>query len=256
MKICAYGWKNLALTGILSTDDSAYNLPISNLTDPHGAPARGWRTRSGTANFTITLQNGQIATWNVLSFHRANFSQNFLLNITVYRGEQNVLTTGWVACSCRGGQAIMVFEKTEGTSLKIEINDHSNPDGFLSIPLCFAGNIWQPERNFSTQSTKGITIGEQVTSSLSGAEFVEPYYTQRVATIVHQSLGNRDLLTINQIIRTASADQNILFIPDPDAAYDVLAETAIFGRLSCGDVSNPYGVADRHAATFTIKERL
>ncbi|MCP1271971.1 hypothetical protein NKW56_15400, partial [Acetobacter cerevisiae] len=137
-----------------------------------------------------------------------------------------------------------------------QITDTANPDGFLSIPLAYAGPIWQPVRNYSTESTVDRVLGQDSATTLGGAEFVSARWYQRKLSIAHQSYGNADTAVLDQILRTAATGQNILFLPDPSAAPDVLVARALFGGLSGSDLSNPFGAADRHALTLTLTERL
>lgn len=118
----------------------------------------------------------------------------------------------------------------------ITIADPGNPDGYLSIPLAYVGPLWQPVRNFSTDSSSGFNLGVDEVTALSGAEFPQMRWIQRKASIAHQSYGAAETAILREIQRVAAVGENILFLPDPGAASQ---EEAIFGRLSGGDIGNP-----------------
>lgn len=253
MQICGFGWENRVLDATLTADAQVARLPVSNLRNQQGAASLGWRVPRTTAGLTVAWSGASPI--RAVSFHRTNLTAGATWSVTVYNGATGV----WSASGgpVVGGQILAVAPATvTGDSARITVNDPENPDGWLDLPLAYVGPLWQPARNFSTDSTVGRALGQDSLTSLAGTEFVEARWYQRTASIAHQSLGDADAAVLDQILRAAATGQNILFLPDPGADATTLAEQALFGRLSGGDLSNPFGAADRHSITLTMTERL
>lgn len=254
MENCGFGWQNRILDAALTADAQVAALPVDNLRQQQGAPSLGWRVPGTTARVRIEVPS--ISPWRAFSLHRTNLTPDASWRVRVIRGGFAALDQT-LACHTSGGQCVFVapYDYT-GTVAELTIDDPGNPDGFLSIPLAYAGTLWQPARNFSTSSSEKLTSGEQSTTTLSGGEFVDPRYVQRGLSIAHQSLGDADADVVRPMLRAAATGQNVLFVPDPAADVSAVAQTPLFGRLSGADLSNPFGTADRHAITLTMTERL
>lgn len=251
MQNCGFGYQNRILDGALVADTQSSALPVSNLRTQQGATSLGWRIPGLNGGLTLTLPG--LSALRVASLHRTNLTAAAQWSVTIYNAGAAVWSGqgGPVA----GGQSLVCApEAVLGDSVRLSLSDPANPDGWMDIPLAYIGPLWQPVRNFSTQSTAGGTLGADTITALGGAEFVTPRWYQRTGSITHQSLGTAEATIVAQIVRTAATGQNILFLPDPSAS--ALAEQALFGRLSGGDLSNPFGAADRHAITLNMTERL
>ncbi|OAG72937.1 hypothetical protein A0J51_01549 [Gluconobacter japonicus] len=254
MQNCGIGWQNLVLGAAITSSSEVSALPATNLQNQHGASSLGWRIPKTSAGLKLALSaSTQI---RAISLHRSNISASATWHMELTSG--STLVYSWSGSTqSAGGQCVHVLPAAcAADTINIGIDDPTNPDGFLSIPLAYAGPLWQPVRNYSTESTESLTVGQQSTTTLSGGEFVDARYVQRGLTIVHQSYGDADAVVLRQIQRVAATGQNILFVQDPSASPAALAQTALFGRLAGGDLSNPFGPADRHAQTLTLTERL
>lgn len=253
MENCGFGWQNRVLDAALVASAQVDALPVENLRNPCGASSLGWRCPRNVAGLTLSLPRA--AAFRVFSLHRTNLMPTATLSVSARLGDATV----WEGAvqGCANGQILLVSpEPLQADTINFSITDADNTDGFLSIPLAYAGPIWQPVRNYSTDSTAGRNLGSDTATSLSGVQFTENRWIQRTLKIAHQSLSDADALQLEQILRASAAGQNTLFLPDPAAATAVLMQTALLGRLSGDDVSNPFGVADRHAATLTLMESL
>lgn len=241
------------LDAALSASAQVSGLPVTNLRNQQGAPSLGWRVPATTA--TLTISHPPAGPWRAFGLFRTNLSAAAQMSVTLQSGGN----TAWQgsAQAVANGQILLVAPQAfiADTAI-IQITDSGNPDGYLSIPLAYAGPLWQPVRNYSTESTSDRTLGVDSITTLGGAEFVSARWYQRSLSIVHQSYGDADAVVLEQILRVAATGQNILFLPDPSATPDVLAARALLGRLSGNDLTNPFGNADRHALTLTLTERL
>lgn len=253
MENCGFGWQNRILDATLAADAQASRLPVSNLRNQQGVPSLGWRIPGTVAGLTLSLTDA--APFRAFSLHRTNLTASASWSVTASLSGSVVwrMAGGPVA----NGQCLVVAPSAVvADSVRFAISDPANPDGWLDLPLAYAGPLFQPVRNFSTSSTAGRTLGQDTITSLAGAEFVESRWFQRTLSIVHQSLGDADAVIMEQILRVAATGQNILFLPNPAASGADLAAKAVFGRLSGNDLSNPFGVADRHDLTLNLTERL
>lgn len=253
MENCGFGWQNRVLDAALTASAQVASLPVINLRNQQGAESLGWRVLGTSAALTLKLPS--VGIWRAFSLHRSNLSASASLTVSVQSGSAVVWQGS--AQGVANAQMILVSPTAvQGDSATMQITDPANPDGYLSIPLAYAGPLWQPARNYSTDSTAGNELGSDSTTTLGGAEFVDGRWYQRKLSIAHQSYGDADAAVLAQILRVAATGQNILFLPDPASTPPRLAQTGLFGRLSGGDLSNPFGVADRHALTLTHTERL
>ncbi len=251
MENCGIGYQNVILSAVLSADSFTDQLPVTNLVSPQGNAAYAWRAEATTSALTVALAQREAI--RVISLHRTNLTAQASWRIVV-SSSGDVLYDVTQPMAVVAGQAVHVLpEALQCDSVVITIADPGNPDGYLSIPLSYVGPLWQPVRNFSTDSTSGFNLGTDEVTALSGAEFPQMRWIQRNASIAHQSYGSAETAILREIQRVAARGENILFIPDPSSQPQ---NEAIFGRLSGGDISNPYGSADRRSWTFTQTERL
>ncbi|WP_339077068.1 hypothetical protein QQM41_10160 [Acetobacter sp. AC2005] len=253
MENCGLGWENRVLDAALTASAQASALPVENLRNQQGAASLGWRVPGTTA--TLTIHHPPAGLWRAFGLFRTNLTAEASMTVTVLLGG-NTVWQGTAQVVANGQILLVAPTAIMGDTATIQITDTGNPDGFLSIPLAYAGPIWQPVRNYSTDSTADRTLGQDSVTTLGGAEFVSTRWYQRKLTIAHQSYGDADAVVLDQILRTAATGQNILFLPDPSASPADLATKALFGGLSGSDLSNPFGAADRHALTLTLTERL
>lgn len=253
MENCGIGWENRVPDAALSASAQVSGLPVTNLRNQQGAPSLGWRAPGTTV--TLTISHPPAGPWRAFGLFRTNLSAAAQMTVTLTLGGNTVWQGS--AQAVANGQILLVSPQTvTADTAIIQITDSGNPDGYLSIPLAYAGPLWQPARNYSTESTADRNLGVDSITTLGGAEFVSARWYQRSLSIAHQSYGDADAVVLEQILRVAATGQNILFLPDPSATPDVLAEKSLFGRLSGNDLTNPFGNADRHALTLTLTERL
>ncbi|MFT8958855.1 MAG: hypothetical protein ABF917_14340, partial [Gluconobacter oxydans] len=213
MENCGIGYQNLILSGDLSADIGVAALPVQNLTSPQGSQAYAWRAPGTTATLTVGLSQAQPI--RVMSLHRTNLTAAASWRIVLSSGG-TVVHDQTAGMSPAGGQAVCVLPSgLTADKVAITITDAANPDGHLSIPLAYAGSLWQPLRNFSTDSTSGINLGVDEVTALSGAEFPQTRWIQRKLSIAQQAYGAAETVILSDIQRVAARGENILFLPDP-----------------------------------------
>lgn len=256
--IC-FGFANLIGAGSLTASSQVASLPVTNLTTDQGGRSQSWRTSSAAGgNLTLTFSSAQ--TVQAVSFHRGNFSSTATWSVQLSLSGNVVASYGGSGntrpCNAVGGQVVYVFPSAVSCDkVVVSLSEpNGNPEGFLSVGLAYIGPVWQPARNFATSSTMGRTsiVGE--ITSINGTEYPQFRNQQRTASISHQSLGLDEAATLDGLYAVAETGANILIVPDP--ASPLINSRAIFGRVTPGDITSPYGGAPRAASTMTIKERL
>ncbi|MDL2169699.1 MULTISPECIES: hypothetical protein [Asaia] len=252
-RLCAFGCDNAFLSARLTASAFMPDLPVSNLATPQGAPATAWRAPGRVAS--VTIEPGGMVDWRCFSLHRTNLTATAQWSVKIWRGATLVHDSRLLAADVRDGQAIMMLDAaTPGDRVTILIADAQNPDGFLSIPLAYAGPLWQPQRNMAWSSGESAESGADTITSLSGVEYVTLRWQRRVLRIEHQSLGIEELPQIRAMLALGRTGANILFLPDPGAG--TRSGDAVFGRIEAGEITSSAGAANRRALTLTIRERL
>lgn len=179
------------------------------------------------------------------------------MRVTLYCGDVAVIEAISDRMAPVNGQCVIVLPRAYSSDqMRLDITDHDNPNGFLSIPLCHAGPLFQPARNYAAASTENVSATALETTTMAGAEFVAPQYVQRKLSIAHQLPGDDDVSALRSLQISAASGANTLFIPDPGAAPQDVSKAALYGRAVMNEISNPFGAADRHATIIDIKERL
>jgi hypothetical protein len=221
-----------------------------------------WQTAAGVltttdgANFIIRPTTRQ--SWRLFGIFRANLTQGASVHFSLFL---NPSTPVWDAY-CNGplpgyGQAVAIAPADMAADYcKVEFYDTANPDGFINVPLCYAGPAWLPAIGHTWQTTFGRDSVVDEMQSRGGQEYPTYRYQQRRWEIAFDSLsGDEVWQSAEELDRLSRYGGNILFVPD--LASKNLASEAVFGRVTVtADVSYVAGVANLHAWKFRCKERL
>jgi hypothetical protein len=251
------GWVNNLYAGVLTSTSAAPLLPVTNLQTDIGSPSTAWQTAAGvtSASFTCTLPAA--ASWRAFGLFRVNLTPSASVTFTVKLGVSSVWTQTVAGPAVGYGQCVIALPgSVSGDSLIVAITDATNPDGFLNIPLAFAGPAWTPATGPSWQSTMGRDSTVAETVSRGGQEYPILYWSRRRWEIALDGVRSSEIWPdIGEIDRLSRVGGNMLFIPDYS---DVDANKyAVYGRLApTSDVTFPYNGADRRAWRARITERL
>jgi hypothetical protein len=269
------GWKNAVLTGALTASSQESTLPVTNLQNQQGAAALAWQT-TGCTQESLTIDSGSTATkWQAFGLFRTNLSPSATVEWLVSNNADmsaprydSGAVSGTVAAGY--GQSVLVpatlivqngvmagspFSVT-GRYAQCTIRDPSNTDGFLNIPLAFAGPVFSPQTNFDFSGGQGRTAGTTETTTRGGQEFPLTTWVQRTADVSFMGLrGSEAWADIMDLDLACRSNQNVLWIPTP--AGENQAMESVFGRLKPnGSMTWPFQSADRRAYKFQITERL
>ena len=261
MATCVFGWQNAAKSAAIVSYNSAQPGldPTQWQTNDAGAASMAWQTVGTTA--TVLLDAGSTGqTWGAVALSRTNLSAGAQWSVTIWAdaGQTTVVYGGGAATAANvtGGQCVLILPaQVAGQRISISVTDTANPEGFLNIPLAYAGPLFRPAGNISWQTTRARDRQVDEVVTRSGTEFPQFRWSRRRWSLDMQSLRTAELPTWQSIDQLAALGGNILFVPDPASA--TINADAIFGRLtSKADITYPFGCGDRLAWKADATERL
>ena len=138
---------------------------------------------------------------------------------------------------------------------RLEINDTTNPAGFIQAGRIFIGPSWQPVKNASYGLTTGWETKTDVQTALGGAEYFGRRVPYRVTKFTLDYLTEDDgMANAFDIDAQAGIDQEVFWVYDPaDTVHDQRRQ--YLGRFQ---VLNPlqYPVFNTTTKAYEIKELL
>ncbi len=254
------GWTNRAKTGTLAASAAASGLGADQVANDQGATSAAWQTPAGTTSAGLLIDAGSAVTWRVFGLFRTNLtaaasirwrvSANSGLTSPVY----DASASGTVAAGYQQSVFIAPAQVT-GRYCQVDIVDTGNPQGFLSVPLLFAGPVWQPAIQWSPDSAEGAVTDLSVPITRGGQEWPELRWRKRRRSVALPLVARDDRWPqLGELERAAAAGGNVLLVPSP--AGD-LAREPVFGPLAIDGVGYAGVAAHRFRATrFTVTERL
>ncbi|MEE8661933.1 hypothetical protein CGLAMM_11445 [Acetobacteraceae bacterium EV16G] len=136
MENCGFGWQNFVLIGSLSASSQHAQLPVTNLKLPQGAASLAWRAIGDTVSLVLRA----VGAYRVVSVHRTNLTANAVLRVTLFRGDVAIIEATSDGTAPVNGQCVIVLPRAySGDQMRLDITDHDNPDGFLSIRSAMRG---------------------------------------------------------------------------------------------------------------------
>lgn len=267
----ALSWMNAINTAVLTAGSQAAGLDVNRLQNDRGSPATAWQTLTGNvtpADGAWLLITSAVATaaWRAFGVFRTNLTPGALIRIRVgnaLSGSQIVAPYAYdtgtiVAGVTKGfGQSVVVASADAiGRYCQIDLTDTANPDGFLNIPLAFAGPVYLPSAGITFESTHGRDDATDEVVSQGGQEYPTMRWQRRRWAIAFDGIKRSEIWTsVADLDRTARLGGNVLFVPDTTSPY--LKQEAIFGRLKAtADISYPARNADIRAWRALITERI
>jgi len=252
-------WNNYVLTSGLSATSAA--MPVSNVQDERGAPSVAWQTAAGTTSATITITPAIArASWRAFGVFRSNLTAYAGIGVTLYNNPTSPVSIwggGTEGPEPGFGQSIVVADTDVIADFcTIQIDDPQNPDGFLNIPLIFAGAAWVPLTGLSYDTAYGGDAMVDEAISRGGQEYPLLRWERRRGELAFQGIRSGEVLNqLNELQGTARRGNNVLMVPDITSPN--IGVEAIYGRVTATtDVGYPYGGADRRSWRARITERL
>lgn len=140
-----------------------------------------------------------------------------------------------------------------GRYARCDIYDPTNPDGFLSIGLAYAGPVWWPQVGASFESVFAPESAQDAAETRGGQQHIRPLWRRLAWDVLMEHVIEQDLRAyLHDLEIMAAAGANILFIPDPSDPASVKRDS-IFGLL---EATAPVAFAGRSTEARTWRARI
>lgn len=248
-------WQNYCKNATITASTAATNLPAGNVAGDSGSPSLGWQSVSGDfSGTTLTIVPslpGQPL--DVVGLFRSNLSATAIVQFDLYTGGAVTYTQLFTPALGYGSVVCVLPVGTVADSIVISFTD-GNPDGFINVPMVFAGPAWRPLGSCSFQSTLGRDVSDTRIITRGGQLYDLLYYTKKRFVVSLSMRTSEAWAFADQMAIYAASGSNVLFIPDVTSPY--LQQEAVFGTVTATDFGYPSMAADRRSWTFTVVERL
>ena len=154
------------------------------------------------------------------------------------------------------GQSLVIAAiEAAGRVAQLDVSDPGNPDGFLNIPLAYAGPVLQPLRNYDYSSAEGQTEQSTKKVSRSGGVTKRTDWIKRVFELSLSGIRAVEKPQFLALDRFGRQGGNVLLVPDPASA--TRAQEAIFGEFEPqGNIGYPLQTPEARSYRATVTERL
>ncbi|MGE4044455.1 MAG: hypothetical protein AB7F35_06355 [Acetobacteraceae bacterium] len=263
----AFGLENLVLDATITANSEATGLDADNVANDWGSAQYAWQTVAGV----VTEADGALIriepttpaqTWRALGIFRSNLTSDATVNFTLWNdngGSPSVVWTDSVSGPPAGyGQVVVVLDAdTTADFLQIWVDDEDNPDGFINIPLIYAGPLWIPTWGEGLRSQFGRRNRTDTRQSIGGTEYVNHRWMQRWRALGFDATKSdtevwQYAMELDALARLGG---NVLAIPNITSA-DINYE-AVFGMMAPPDAMT-FGLGTKTLVswTATVSERL
>lgn len=138
---------------------------------------------------------------------------------------------------------------------RIEVNDTTNPDGYLQVGRLFIGPVWQPKINMSYGASVAWETDTEVGKAKGGAEYFQRSTPYRVVKFALNWMDQDEAFSqAFELQRRAGIDQEVLFIHDPDDLVHALRRRFLGRFRTLSAIEYPY--LNINSAAFEVKELL
>jgi hypothetical protein len=244
MANCVIGHLNQFLTGSVTSSSHATGLGPDQLQNEQGNASFALQVPATTATITVT----SASQYRMFGLFRTNLTSSATVSWSI----------GGASCSVVPffGQSVLVLDApVSAGGVTVDISDTGNPDGFLNIPLAYAGPGFQPLVNMDFGSAPNRAVGTMKEITRSGGSFVRNDWVKRTFDYVSSNIGVDELVTMDEIDLVGRHGHNVLFVPDPASA--TIGREAIYGEWEgVTGLTYPYQLATVRGYRATITERL
>jgi len=255
----ALAWNNYVLTSVLVAQAGGQALPVTNLQIEVGDPSTAWQTDAGQTHATLYIVPPTTQSlWRAWALCRTNLTSSATVTVTLYNNPSLfVWNASFDGIEPGFGQAVFIGDTDRKADwCSIDINDPGNTDGFLNIPLVYAGPAWLPLTGLAYETTFGGDAGIDETISRGGQEYPKFRYDRRRGELAFMGIRQSEVMgQLAELQSTARRGNNILCVPD--VTSETMTQEAIYGRVfATSDVGFPHAAADRRSWRARITERV
>lgn len=258
------GWPNRVPGGTVTASAEVVGLGAGNLQNDQGNPDAAWQTPVGVTEARLRLDAGYTGYWRLFGVFRTNLGLQAQVRWRVWQGTDYAdaaleYDSGYVDAGVvfGFGQHVHVAPADAvGRCCQFDVYDPLNPDGFLNVPLLYAGPAWQPRRNFGFASTMGRVSAGARTVTRGGAVYPRLDWMARTWDLALPAVASGEVWgRVMSLDEHARRGNNVLFVPAPASAD--LNRESLFGTLE-PSAQVGYGGPSREVRTWraTLTERL
>jgi len=221
-----------------------------------------WQTIAGDLTSadgaTLTITPLTARTWRLFGLFRTNLTTSAVVTVTLYDNPSTLVFTDTMSTMVAGYGQVVLDAGQDYTAdyCVIEIDDATNPDTFINVPLAYAGPGWLPGTGLAWQTTFGRDSQVDEVRSKGGQEYPTHWWSRRRWDIFLAGVNASEVWTeAMELDRISRFGRNVLFVPDVTSA--TLAYEMLLGRLEVvSDVSYVDGIVDYFTWRFRVRERL
>lgn len=252
------GWRNRMVSGAtLSGGSWESTLPLNNLlTTERAEIARSTNALTTSTKFTVDF--GQARTVRALALLNHNLSQDGSWRVLfgTTPGAGNIYTSAWQAAwfipfgtgadewesnawwglpndeyTGHPFMAPLLLNQSYSTRyMTIEIDDTTNPDGYIQIGRVFAGEAFDPEYGPAYGLKQGWKDASKVETNDSGAPFVDQRRCLRTVSFDLPYIGLDDSAILYEFQRRSGTTREVMYIPDKND-YQECQRYGFVGRM-------------------------
>lgn len=252
------GWRNRMVSGAtLSGGSWESTLPLNNLlTTERAEIARSTDELTTSTKFTVDF--GQARTIKALALLNHNISQvgSWRVKFGTTSGAGDIYTSDWQAAwfipfgtgadewesNAWWGvpndeymghpfMAPLLLNQSYSTRyMTVEIDDTTNPDGYIQIGRVFAGEAFDPEYGPAYGLKQGWKDASKVETNDSGAPFVDQRRCLRTVSFDLPYVGLDDSAILYEFQRRSGTTREVMYIPDK-TDYQECQRYGFVGRM-------------------------
>lgn len=246
---------------LTSTGSVAPTLPLANLQDKRPSKVCRWLATGG---IRLTVDLGRIVPVTLVALLFTNLSADGELRVLIADTEGGLddsslsYDSGWYQPADPAGTPHMLLA-TPGRWVAIEINDATNPDGFIEAGRLYVAaegaTCWQPEVNGEAGWQLGIEDDSQVATARDGGLLTGARGQRRVLYVNFECQSEAELYGgAFPIMQRRGLHSDVLAVRDPDAGA-FLALHTVYGLL--GQLTPVvHREADLYGWSLTVREMV
>ena len=233
------GWENaIETSSTLLAASAADGASAELLRVPIGAASVAWQTPAGTTTASLMLVTAAAGVaFRAACLSRTNLTTGATIRvrvggvalITIAPDYDSGVVSAGVAVGI--GQALHVMPAAvPAVAMRIDISDAANPDGYLNIPLAYAGP--GTEFNIGYGSTSSLDGRRGDVTTRGGQVFVDALSRARSWALNVDHIRDVAAGWLDPLEAAAAQGRNILFVPRVGNAR--AAAESVFGLLAPG----------------------
>lgn len=201
-------------------------LPLSNLQDPR--PSKKARSSGlSTANTKFRLDLGAARSVSLIAITHTNLTSAALYRITWYSDAFVTAAgnSGWLSIpgypsddpDAIGAAVFHLMATTSMRYLQAELDDASNPDGYIEIGRVIVPAVYQPSYNFDENSNGDeLEPNTPRQNALGGTGYFNRRTPARAFRFQFGVLPDSEAPTLRRIRKICNLNKQVIVIPDPD----------------------------------------